>query len=436
MTTRLAKRLVGGSAVALALAPCAVAVAAGGEPDMDASTGVPLQDKRERQILQLRKQADKARARAQERVSLGSHEMLGMTPKLWLEALDEDHRYGSVLHFYWQRWEASRARWMFFDWLDRGRGSLIDLPTCPRRLLEETKTIYMTREQLRFCECEIKDGRLLWCADGEPVTLPMPPAEVLHQPETPRARAISVLIEERLATTRRREALLSECRAATVDAMRHSKPPTPEALRSVTTPLVQEGLLRMLRDPHFHERSVVLPTIQDDGSYQQMWEQFKVRSRWRADGSSRVDAKAKDSTGPSYALPLSLLPNLSWSDVLEALDHEEGSAMADGSMKTAQERLQQNKPGKGGIFVVDQYGTILAAQKVTGALHHSSLTGGKCCRFAGNVTVKDGHILMVTPHSGHYVPTQAEYDLLLESWRQQGLDLSRAKIGGFAKEHK
>ena len=54
--------------------------------------------------------ADKARQRAQERVRLGESEMLGMTPKLWLEALDEEHRHGSSLHQYWQRWEASRTR--------------------------------------------------------------------------------------------------------------------------------------------------------------------------------------------------------------------------------------------------------------------------------------------------------------------------------------
>ena len=61
-------------------------------------------------MAQLRKQADKARQRAQERVRLGESEMLGMTPKLWLEALDEEHRHGSSLHQYWQRWEASRTR--------------------------------------------------------------------------------------------------------------------------------------------------------------------------------------------------------------------------------------------------------------------------------------------------------------------------------------
>ena len=47
--------------------------------------------------------------------------------------------------------------------------------------------------------------------------------------------------------------------------------------------------------------------------------------------------------------------------------------MADGRIQTADERLRPNKPGKGGIFVLDQYGTMHATQKVSGALHHSSI---------------------------------------------------------------
>ena len=30
----------------------------------------------------------------------------------------------------------------------------------------------------------------------------------------------------------------------------------------------------------------------------------------------------------------------------------------------------------------------------------------------------DGRVLALTPHSGHYVPTQAEYDSLVAEWRR------------------
>lgn len=210
-------------------------------------------------ISQLQRQADKARRRAQERVLLGRHVMLGMTPKLWLEALDEEHRYGSMLHHYWQRWEASRTRWMFFDWLDDGRGALIDLPTCPRRLLEEGKVIYLTREQLKLCEVQIERGRLHWCADGEPVTLPLPAVvdDAALEP-TARARSITAVIEERLTTTRRRERMLREARAAVMDAIERELPPTADALKALTSALISEGLLRQLRDP-FYQASLTRP---------------------------------------------------------------------------------------------------------------------------------------------------------------------------------
>ena len=108
--------------------------------------------------------------------------------------------------------------------------------------------------------------------------------------------------------------------------------------------------------------------------------------------------------------------------------------MKGGPMPTVDERLRLEKPGKGGIFAIDQFGNLHAAQKVPGVLHHSSLTGGHCCRFAGSITVREGRLLKVTPHSGHYVPTQAEYDALVSSWEHEGLDLSETEIGGLVKE--
>ena len=145
-----------------------------------------------------------------------------------------------------------------------------------------------------------------------------------------------------------------------------------------------------------------------------MWERFKLRR-----GVKSEDKAA----GPAYALPTVLLPSLSWSDVLRAIEHEEGGtrlgieppsslpvvtpphcpwshlltarghisfsdsrwwhplrhpshdpplvgSMPSGRMHTADERLRPNKPGKGGIFAIDQYGTMHAAQKVSAALHH------------------------------------------------------------------
>ena len=90
---------------------------------------------------------------------------------------------------------------------------------------------------------------------------------------------------------------------------------------------------------------------------------YQVRSRWRADGG-RIDPKA---AGPAYALPSALLDDLSWKDVLNALDHEEGRGARGGeAVATADERLRP-KPGKGGIFVIDQYGTISTVRRCAAA---------------------------------------------------------------------
>ena len=77
-----------------------------------------------------------------------------------------------------------------------------------------------------------------------------------------------------------------------------------------------------------------------------------------------------------------------------------------------------------------------AGQKVPGIFQHSSLTGGHCCRFAGSVEVRGGVVTKLSPHSGHYIPTQDEYDALLADWRRLGLDLTATEIGGLLKENK
>ena len=62
---------------------------------------------------------------------------------------------------------------------------------------------------------------------------------------------------------------------------------------------------------HSQERALPMPSVQSAQGYQVMWEVYKVRSRWRADGGP-IDPKA---AGPAYALPSALLAGLSWGDV-------------------------------------------------------------------------------------------------------------------------
>mmetsp|Transcript_47149 Transcript_47149/g.152273 ORF Transcript_47149/g.152273 Transcript_47149/m.152273 type:complete len:156 (+) Transcript_47149:1113-1580(+) len=133
-----------------------------------------------------------------------------------------------------------------------------------------------------------------------------------------------------------------------------------------------------------------------------------------------------------YALPTALLPGTSWSDIVAAVDHEEGRAMHKAPLATADKRLH----GKGtlGIFVVDHFGRIFCADKVRGVCHHSSLSRGHAVKFAGSLRVEAGRVAVITPHSGHYVPSQQDYDDVLADWAARGLDLSQTEVRGLVKE--
>ena len=145
-------------------------------------------------VKQLLKQTDKARQHAQERVPHAGTFMMGVVPKQWLEVLDEKHRYGSILYPYWQRWETSRTRMSFFMWLDEGRGCLVDLPDCPRRFLDECEVLYLTRDELRLFEVEIRDEL---AAERTRLTTPEGHAEI--QGECPwQIYAIAEAAEEKL----------------------------------------------------------------------------------------------------------------------------------------------------------------------------------------------------------------------------------------------
>ena len=183
----------------------------------------------------------------------------------------------------------------------------------------------------------------------------------------------------------------------------------------------------------------------------------------RAQGGadSRDSGAALDGMGADaacYALPTALLPGTSWSDIVAAVDHEEGRAMHKAPLATADKRLR----GKGtlGIFVVDHFGRIFCADKVAlalarppprppahrhqppppcamqvrGVCHHSSLSRGHAVKFAGSLRVEAGRVAVITPHSGHYVPSQQDYDDVLADWAARGLDLSQTEVRGLVKE--
>jgi hypothetical protein len=81
--------------------------------------------------------------------------------KSWLECFDEKHRYGAHLRPYYQRWlELGTPGKHFWAWLDGE--PLVDLPDCPRALLERDVVTYLSPEQRQQFRVNIANGLLSW----------------------------------------------------------------------------------------------------------------------------------------------------------------------------------------------------------------------------------------------------------------------------------
>merc|ERR1719471_2782203 len=128
----------------------------------------------------------------QERVEWHDETLIGLKPNLWLEILDKEHRQGSFLHHYWQRWEKSHTDLHFFEWLDEGPGKFMDLPVKPRRMLEEGKILYLRNEEQKFFKVSIQEGGCFtWDFDGTSLNVPGSKAKSARQ------KAIDELLKDR-----------------------------------------------------------------------------------------------------------------------------------------------------------------------------------------------------------------------------------------------
>lgn len=73
----------------------------------------------------------------------------------WLEAVDPKHRYGHYLRLYHAKWLNSDTFESFFDWLDHGAGSQIDLIECSRFELEKMRVVYCDKSTRRKYRVEL-----------------------------------------------------------------------------------------------------------------------------------------------------------------------------------------------------------------------------------------------------------------------------------------
>ena len=82
------------------------------------------------------------------------------------------------------------------------------------------------------------------------------------------------------------------------------------------------------------------------------------------------------------------------------------------------------------IFVLSLDDVFYAGIKVRGSFHHSSFLAGRPVKSAGNMTVDKGVLTALSPHSGHYRPTQKQFDCALSTLRSMGVEIDgKVKLG-------
>lgn len=75
----------------------------------------------------------------------------------------------------------------FFSWLDFGGGRDLDLPWCPRRVLDHRRVKYMNIEERSWFEVEVRDGMLYWKLSGELLHTPWSIVRVLTRGHLPQS---------------------------------------------------------------------------------------------------------------------------------------------------------------------------------------------------------------------------------------------------------
>ncbi|KAL8456242.1 hypothetical protein ACS0TY_034455 [Phlomoides rotata] len=76
------------------------------------------------------------------------------------------------------------------------------------------------------------------------------------------------------------------------------------------------------------------------------------------------------------------------------------------------------------IFVLSASKILFVGQKKKGVFQHSSFLAGGATLSAGRLVVEDGFLKAVWPHSGHYLPTEENFDEFMAFLVQHNVDLS------------
>ncbi|MCV7363264.1 hypothetical protein [Mycolicibacterium neworleansense] len=74
------------------------------------------------------------------------------------------------------------------------------------------------------------------------------------------------------------------------------------------------------------------------------------------------------------------------------------------------------------LFIMDPHGNFyVSLRRVVSRIHHSTLSGGGPVAAAGEFRVREGRLLVLTDHSGHYPPTRFGDQILVGELQQRGV---------------
>lgn len=91
-------------------------------------------------------------------------------------------------------------------------------------------------------------------------------------------------------------------------------------------------------------------------------------------------------------------------------------------------KLVNTPKGDKWIFVMSTSGRLYVAQKEKGTFQHSSFLAGGATKAAGRLLVNHGTLELMEAHSGHYHPTEENFNGLVRVLEDLGTDLSMAKV--------
>ncbi|PKA58981.1 hypothetical protein AXF42_Ash001074 [Apostasia shenzhenica] len=80
------------------------------------------------------------------------------------------------------------------------------------------------------------------------------------------------------------------------------------------------------------------------------------------------------------------------------------------------------------IFVLSTCGALYVGQKKKGRFQHSSFLAGGATTAAGRLVVKEGVLETVWPYSGHYLPTEENFNEFITFLQENNVDISNVKM--------